>query len=144
MKTDFNLNRFLEAQESTYQYALAEIKNGQKESHWMWFIFPQIAGLGFTDFNIFYAIKNIEEAQAYYNHPILGKRLIEISKAMHQVQNKTALEILGKPDTRKLKSCMTLFTQLPNASPVFQQVLNKFYNGELDKKTLDILPSQNS
>lgn len=138
------LSRFLEAQQSTYETALSEIQQGKKQSHWMWFIFPQIIGLGFTDYNIFYAIKNMDEAQAYYNHPILGKRLIEISEAMLAIQNKTALEILGKPDTRKLKSCMTLFTQLPNASPVFQQVLNKFYNGELDKKTLDILPSQNS
>ena len=139
-----NLNRFLEAQQSTYKIALSEIQQGEKQSHWMWFIFPQINGLGFTDYNIFYAIKNIDEAKAYYNHPILGKRLIEITGAILAIQNKTALEILGKPDTRKLKSCMTLFSQLPNASPVFQQVLDKFYNGELDEKTMDILHSQKS
>lgn len=142
MDTAYNLNRFLEAQKSTYQKALAEIKNGQKESHWMWFIFPQIAGLGFTDYNIFYAIKNIEEAQAYYNHPILGKRLIEISEAIHLVQNKTSLEILGKPDTRKLKSCMTLFNYLPNPNPIFQAVLNKFYQGQQDKRTIEILKTK--
>lgn len=140
--TTTNLNRFLNAQQNTYQQALAEIKNGQKESHWMWFIFPQIAGLGFTDYNIFYAIKNIEEAQAYYNHPILGKRLIEISAAIQLVQNKTALEILGKPDTRKLKSCMTLFNQLPYANPIFQKVLNKYYQGKQDERTLEILHAQ--
>ncbi len=140
----YNLNRFLEAQQSTYETALTEIQQGNKQSHWMWFIFPQINGLGFTDYNIFYAIKNIDEAKAYYNHPILGKRLIEITGAILAIQNKTALEILGKPDTRKLKSCMTLFSQLPNASPVFQQVLDKFYNGELDEKTMDILHSQKS
>ncbi|MBK0369842.1 DUF1810 domain-containing protein [Flavobacterium agrisoli] len=134
-----NLNRFLQAQTNTYATALEEIQNGQKQSHWMWFIFPQIAGLGFTDYNIFYAIKNIKDAQAYYNHPILGKRLIEISEAILQVQNKTALEILGKPDSRKLKSCMTLFLQLPNAAPIFQKVLDKYYNAAQDEKTIEIL-----
>jgi uncharacterized protein (DUF1810 family) len=109
MATQNNLIRFLEAQENTYATALAEIKNGQKESHWMWFIFPQIEGLGFTDFNIFYAIKDIPEAIAYFKHPILGQRLIGISKEVLKIENKTALEIMGKPDTKKLKSCMTLF-----------------------------------
>lgn len=139
METAYNLNRFLEAQESTYKEALAEIKNGKKESHWMWFIFPQIAGLGFTDFNIFYAIQNKEEATQYINHPILGKRLIEITKAILGIKGKTALEILGKPDERKLKSCMTLFSTLANPNPVFQKVLDKYFQGNTDQKTLEIL-----
>ena len=104
MATPYNLNRFLEAQQNTYPKALAEIKLGQKQTHWMWFIFPQIVGLGFTDFNIFYAIKDIPEAIAYVKHPILGQRLIEISKELLKIENKSALEIMGKPDAKKLKS----------------------------------------
>jgi uncharacterized protein (DUF1810 family) len=136
-----DLNRFLEAQQNTYNTALLEIQQGKKQSHWMWFIFPQIAGLGYTDYNKFYAIKDIEEAQAYYNHPILGKRLIEISEAILQIPNKTALEIMGKPDTKKLKSCMTLFSLLPNSDSVFKSVLEKFYKGETDENTIAILKS---
>jgi uncharacterized protein (DUF1810 family) len=142
METAYNLNRFLEAQESKYQTALAEIKNGQKESHWMFFIFPQIAGLGFTDFNIFYAIQNLEEATQYLNHPILGYRLIEISEELLNLQGKTALEILGKPDDRKLKSCMTLFSQIQNTNPIFKSVLEKYYQGLNDEKTIIKLQSQ--
>lgn len=108
----------------------------------MWYVFPQIAGLGFTDYNIFYAIKDIQEAQAYYNHPILGQRLIKISKELLKIENKTALAILGKPDTKKLKSCMTLFSLLPNTNSVFASVLDKYYQGEADEKTIAILQSK--
>lgn len=142
MAVAYNLNRYLEAQQNNYPKALAEIKNGKKQSHWMWFIFPQIAGLGFTDYNIFYAIINIEEATQYLNHPILGQRLIEISKELLKIENKTALEIMGKPDTKKLKSCMTLFSLLPNTDSVFKSVLDKFYKGETDDKTISILKSK--
>ncbi|MES2239406.1 MAG: DUF1810 domain-containing protein [Bacteroidota bacterium] len=141
MTTSSNLTRFLEAQENTYLSALAEIKLGQKKTHWMWFIFPQIAGLGFTDYNVFYAIKDIQEAMSYLKHPILGQRLIEISKELLKIENKSALEIIGKPDTKKLKSCMTLFSVLPNTDSVFKSVLNKFYQGETDEKTISILKS---
>lgn len=142
MAVAYNLNRYLEAQQNNYPKALAEIKNGKKQSHWMWFIFPQIAGLGFTDYNIFYAIINIEEATQYLNHPILGQRLIEMSKELLKIENKTALEIMGKPDTKKLKSCMTLFSLLPNTDSVFKSVLDKFYKGETDDKTISILKSK--
>lgn len=142
MANSYDLTRYLEGQKSTYNNALAEIQRGKKQSHWMWFIFPQIIGLGFTDYNIHYAIKNIEEAQEYYNHPVLGKRLIEITTAFLNNKNISALEILGKPDTRKLKSCMTLFSQIPNVSSVFQDVLYQFYDGEQDHKTLEILQNQ--
>lgn len=142
MANSYDLSRYLEGQKSTYNNALAEIQQGKKQSHWMWFIFPQIIGLGFTDYNIFYAIKNIEEAKEYYYHPVLGKRLIEITTAFLNIKNKTALDILGKPDTRKLKSCMTLFLQVPNASTIFQDVLDNFYDGEQDQKTLEILQKQ--
>lgn len=139
METVFNLNRFLEAQETKYNDALSEIKNGRKLTHWMWYIFPQIAGLGFTDFNVFYAIQNKEEATQYLNHPVLGKRLIEISKAVVEIEGKTALEIFGKPDEIKLKSSMTLFSILNNPNPIFQQVLDKYYKGMKDENTLQLI-----
>lgn len=138
MKT-YNLNRFLEAQNTKYLDALKEIKNGKKQTHWMWFVFPQIKGLGFTDYNIFYGIANLEETQQYYDHPILGKHLIEITEALLNIENKTALEILGKPDERKLKSCMTLFSLLPNVSDCFELVLHKYYDNIKDNKTLQII-----
>lgn len=142
MTTPTNLNRFLEAQQNTYPTALEEIKNGKKASHWMWFIFPQIVGLGFTDYNIFYAIKDMNEAISYLQHPILGHRLIEISNELLKIENKTAQEIMGKPDTKKLKSCMTLFSVLPNTDSVFKSVLDKFYQGETDEKTIALLKSK--
>lgn len=142
METAYNLNRFLEAQETTYHNAVAEIKKGKKQSHWMWFVFPQIAGLGFTDYTVFYAIQNKEEAMQYIKHPILGKRLIEITNALLNITGKTALEIMGKQDERKLKSCMTLFAVLDEANPVFQKVLDHYFQGDKDDKTLKILDHQ--
>lgn len=139
METVFNLNRFLEAQETKYNDALSEIKNGRKLTHWMWYIFPQIAGLGFTDFNVLYAIQNKEEATQYLNHPVLGKRLIEISKAVVEIEGKTALEIFGKPDERKLKSSMTLFSIINDPNPIFQHVLDKYYKGMKDENTLKLI-----
>ena len=139
METTNNLNRFLEAQETKYNEALTEIKKGKKQGHWMWYIFPQIAGLGFSEYNVFYALKNIEEATQYLQHPVLGKRLIEISKAVLEINGKTANEIFGKPDDRKLKSCMTLFAQIKNTEPIFQKVLDKYYQGIKDEKTLQLL-----
>jgi uncharacterized protein (DUF1810 family) len=134
-----NLNRFLEAQENVYKQALREIQTGEKLSHWMWFIFPQVKGLGFTQYNIFYGIDDLKEAQHYYEHPVLGKRLIEITNALLKIENKTALEIMGRPDERKLKSCMTLFSLLPNSSKSFKDVLQKYYAGKVDEKTLEIV-----
>lgn len=142
MTSQIQLNRFLEAQENTYQDALNEIRKGKKQSHWMWFVFPQIKGLGFTDYNLFYAIENLQEAEAYYNHPILGKRLIEISQALLHIEGKTAFEIVGKPDDRKLKSCMTLFSLLSNVDNVFLEVLDKYFRGEKDLKTIEIVSNQ--
>ena len=139
MVKTFNLQRFLTAQETTYNEALSEITKGKKQSHWMWFIFPQIAGLGFTDYNVLYGIKNLEEATQYLQHPVLGKRLIEISKAVFEINGKTANDIFGKPDDRKLKSCMTLFAQITKTDPIFQKVLDKFYQGNKDEKTIQLL-----
>jgi uncharacterized protein (DUF1810 family) len=133
------LNRFLTAQERDYPIALAEIKSGRKRSHWMWYIFPQIAGLGYSETSKFYAIKGMAEAEAYLKHPVLGKRLVEISKALMELEDNDAGNIFGSPDDMKLKSSMTLFGALPDTDPVFAQVLAKFFNGISDGVTLQLL-----
>lgn len=133
------LNRFIDAQATSYAQALAEIKNGRKQSHWMWFIFPQLAGLGHSDMARFYAIRNLEEARHYLAHPVLGSRLIEIAAALLHVEGQNARQIMGSPDDLKLRSCMTLFSLVPEADPVFKDVLNKFFAGAPDSKTLAML-----
>lgn len=133
------LNRFLTAQEADYNQALAEIKAGRKRSHWMWYIFPQLDGLGFSSTSKFYAIKSREEAQAYLAHPILGLRLHEIAEAVLNVEGRTAGAIFGSPDDQKLKSCATLFAAVSRAGSVFERVLEKYYRGERDEKTLELL-----
>lgn len=135
----YNLKRFTEAQERDYELALSEIKNGRKRSHWIWYIFPQIKGLGFSDLSKFYAINRIEEAEAYLHDPLLSSRLIEISEALLQLPEHNATDIFGTPDDLKLKSSMTLFASVPGAPPVFQSVLDKFFDGLKDEKTLQIL-----
>lgn len=139
MATDYNFERFITAQEDTYFTALSEIKNGRKQSHWMWFIFPQIKGLGFSETSKLYAISDRREAIQYLEHPVLGKRLEEISNAILKVTGKSAHEIFGSPDDIKLQSSMTLFGSLPNAHPVFQSVLNTCFNGIKDEKTLQLI-----
>ena len=134
-----DLERFYKAQEYDYETALSEIRNGRKESHWMWYIFPQIAGLGRSTTAEYYAIKSKEEAKAYIEDPVLGKRLIEISQALLQVSSDDAEMVMGWPDNLKLRSCMTLFAEVAPDQPVFRNVLEKFYDGEMDGKTLDIL-----
>ncbi len=133
-----DLKRFLDAQERDYAIALSEIRSGRKRSHWMWYIFPQIAGLGFSETSKFYAIKNKREAESYLAHPVLGARLVEISATLLEIEGKTANQIFGSPDDAKLKSCMTLFGSLENAHPVFQRVLDKYFNGIKDRRTLDL------
>ena len=137
--THHNLQRFITAQQNDYQIALTEIKQGRKRNHWIWYIFPQIAGLGYSETSKYYALKNIEEVQAYLNHPILGSRLIEICTELLKLPANNATQIFGTPDDLKLRSCATLFAALPNTNPVFQQVLDKFFNGEADKNTLKII-----
>lgn len=137
--SDHNLQRFLTAQEGVYDKALAEIKNGRKTGHWMWFIFPQIKGLGFSETSMFYAIKNLEEAAAYSKHPVLGSRLIKICNELLNLENDDAGKIFGSPDDLKLKSSLTLFSETKNADPVFSLVLNKFFNGVKDARTLELL-----
>jgi uncharacterized protein (DUF1810 family) len=137
-----DLGRFLVAQEKDYTIALAEIKEGSKRSHWMWYIFPQIAGLGFSETSKFYALQNRAEADAYLRHPTLGSRLVEISTTLLNLEDKNATRIFGSPDDLKLKSSMTLFSELKGADPVFANVLAKFFNGIKDWETLNILNAQ--
>jgi uncharacterized protein (DUF1810 family) len=139
MTAQYNLKRFIDAQESKFQNALNEIKNGRKQSHWMWFIFPQIAGLGISETAKFYAIKDIVEASLYLEHPVLGSWLIEISKALLEIEGKTANQIFGSPDDLKLKSCMTLFSSIQITNTIFETVLEKYFNGTKDLKTLQLI-----
>lgn len=138
MNNEVNLERFVTAQQGSYERALAEIKNGRKESHWMWYIFPQIQGLGFSDTAKRYAINDIKEAEAFLQHPVLGERLIRISSELLEMKSNNALEVFGNPDHLKLKSSMTLFAHL-NINPVFKSVLDKFFKGETDDRTLRII-----
>ena len=142
MKEEKDLERFIAAQKTAYDVALAEIKSGRKQSHWMWYIFPQLQGLGFSETAKYYGIKNKHEAEAFLQHPILGSRLIRICNSLLQLHTNNAHQVFGSPDDLKLKSSMTLFASLSNTNPVFQQVLNQFFNGEKDTKTLQILEQQ--
>ena len=133
------LKRFIEAQSRDYEIALAEIKAGRKRSHWMWYIFPQVKGLGFSSTSQFYAIRDLKEAQAYFRHPVLGQRLIRISVALLELEGSNANLIFGSPDDLKLRSSMTLFAAVPDSDPVFQQVLQKYFQGKPDPHTLTLL-----
>ncbi len=137
-----DLERFRIAQQRYYPIALQEIKAGQKRSHWMWFIFPQIVGLGYSETAQYYAIKNIDEAKAYMEDETLGRNLIEISEALLDVESDNADEVMGWPDNLKLKSSMTLFSLAKPECEVFQKVLNKFFHGEWDQQTVEILSNQ--
>lgn len=139
-----DLNRYIEAQERQYAIALAEMRAGHKTSHWMWFIYPQIAGLGFSDVSRFYAIKNIEEAKAYLQHEVLGKRLREISKVLLMQDTDNANLIFGSPDDMKLHSSMTLFAIADEDNPdnVFVKVIAKYFKGKYDRRTVEILEEQ--
>ncbi len=138
------LQRFVDAQSSDYEIALTEIKKGKKQSHWMWYIFPQLKGLGVSSTSQNYAIENIKEAEEFLNHPLLGNRLIEISNELLKLNTNDANKIFGSPDDVKLKSSMTLFSILHNKNDFFQNVLVKFFNGEKDNRTLKILESQSN
>ena len=134
-----SLDRFLEAQERMYETALKEIKNGEKESHWMWYIFPQLRGLGRSQMAYIYGINGPEEAKAYLDHPILSARLIEICEALLEYKDQDIEEILGDIDAMKLRSSMTLFALISENESVFHQVLDCFYNGSLDQVTLKVI-----
>ncbi len=134
-----DLSRFVRAQEGVYERALAEVRSGRKRSHWMWYIFPQLAGLGFSATSRRYAIKSLAEAEAYLNHPVLGPRLRECAEAALQVQGRSAFEVFGSPDDVKLRSCATLFALVSPPGSVFEQLLDKYFQGERDDQTLRLL-----
>jgi uncharacterized protein (DUF1810 family) len=135
----FQLSRFVCAQQDVFEQALAEIRSGKKRTHWMWYIFPQIDGLAFSSTSKYYAIKSIEEAKAYLNHPVLGPRLLECAEAVVRVEGRSATDIFGSPDDMKLRSCATLFACVAPPASVFDRLLTKYYHGERDGKTLRLL-----
>jgi uncharacterized protein (DUF1810 family) len=129
------------AQAEAYARALAEVRAGLKQSHWMWFVFPQIDGLGMSPMSRTYAIKNLDEARAYLDHPVLGPRLLECMGAVLEVSGRSAHDIFGSPDDWKLRSCATLFAQVSPAGSVFEQALAKYFDGQGDPKTLRLIRS---
>jgi uncharacterized protein (DUF1810 family) len=133
------LERFVNAQETDYDTALSEIRAGRKRTHWMWYIFPQVEGLGFRETSRYYAVKGIAEAEDYFRHPLLGQRLIQISNELLHLDTSDATAIFGSPDDLKLKSCMTLFALLPQTDPVFASVLSKFFGGRMDELTVRLI-----
>ena len=135
---NYDLQRFHKAQKFDYPVAIGEIKNGRKESHWMWYIFPQLKELGYSSTAKYYGLTK-DEAKAYINDEILKSRLIEISQALLELTSSNATEILGYPDDLKLKSCMTLFSEIAPEIEVFDQVLQKFFSGKKDDNTLKLL-----
>lgn len=139
-----NLQRFLDAQHGRYDQAVAELRQGTKRSHWIWYIFPQLTGLGSSSTAERFAIRNSKEAKAYIEHPVLGPRLIEACRAVLSVEGKSAASIMGHPDDLKLRSCVTLFLQVAPEYPEFGHVLEKYYGGEPDQRTLQLLPTQSN
>jgi uncharacterized protein (DUF1810 family) len=135
----FDLERFVKAQQLTYVLALRELRSGRKLSHWMWWIFPQIDGLGFSSTTQKYSIKSLDEAEAYLAHPVLGQRLLECAEAVLAVENRTAHQIMGSPDDVKLHSSATLFACASPPASVFHQLLDKYFNSEPDQRTLEKL-----
>lgn len=137
-----DITRFLDAQNKLYLTAFSEIKKGKKQSHWMWFIFPQIKGLGKSNVSTYYALANVNEAKEFLSHPILAKHLIEITKLLLTFKRKSIESILGELDARKLCSSMTLFAQVEGADPVFQETLDAFFSGYSDPLTVSIISTQ--
>jgi uncharacterized protein (DUF1810 family) len=141
MARSYKLERFVDAQDlnGIYEQAVSELRAGQKVSHWMWFIFPQIAGLGRSSMSEKFAISSLDEAQAYLRHPVLGPRLTSCARTVMEINGKSAVEIFGRMDAAKLRSSMTLFMNAAPDEPVFGAVLDKYFNGAPDKATVDLL-----
>lgn len=135
----YNLKRFIQAQEGVYDKVLSELKSGRKTSHWMWYIFPQFKGLGFSATANFYAIKSLQEARCYLRHPVLGKRLLECSEIVLCFKDRSIDDIFGYPDHLKLLSCMTLFSQIADPGSVFAAVIAQCFDGKPDARTLELL-----
>jgi uncharacterized protein (DUF1810 family) len=141
---DYNLHRFQDAQERVYDTVLAELRAGRKSSHWIWFIFPQIAGLGHSAMAQQFAIGSLDEAKAYLQHPVLGQRLRECTQLVLNVEGRSAEEIFSYPDNLKFRSCMTLFSTATTDNTIFKSALLRYFDGKPDQKTLDILAQQSS
>jgi uncharacterized protein (DUF1810 family) len=135
----FNLQRFVDAQSEIYESAVRELRAGQKRSHWMWFVFPQLLGLGRSPMAVKYAISGLEEAEAYLKHSLLGERLVECSRLIVDIDGVIIEQILGFPDCWKFRSCMTLFAEADCADSIFDEAIKKFYDGVRDEKTLELL-----
>jgi uncharacterized protein (DUF1810 family) len=131
----FDLQRFLDAQQQTYDQALAELRSGEKRTHWMWFVFPQITGLGRSGMAQRFAISGLEEAKAYLSHPVLGRRLVESARALTDLDTADAAQVFGPVDAQKLQSSMTLFAKAAPDEPVFREVLDHYFGGALDERT---------
>lgn len=142
MNDAYNLNRFLTAHAPTYDSVLTELRAGRKFSHWIWFIFPQITGLGHSDMAQQFAIASLDEAKAYLEHPVLGQRLRECTQLVLNVEGRSADEIFGHPDYLKFRSCMTLFMAATTDNTLFKSALLKYFDGQPDQVTLDILAQQ--
>ena len=136
---NFDLTRFLRAQNMSYQTALSEIRAGEKQSHWMWFIFPQLKGLGFSDTAQYYGIDGLAEAKAYMENEVLSARLIEITSAALALKSSDASEVFGYPDDLKFRSSMTLFSLVEPKNEIFQRALDKFFDGKPDERTIELL-----
>jgi uncharacterized protein (DUF1810 family) len=144
MNEAYNLQHFLNAQERVYDTVLAELRTGRKSSHWIWFIFPQIAGLGHSAMAQQFAIGSLDEANAYLQHPVLGQRLRECTQLVLSVEGRSAEEIFSYPDNLKFRSCMTLFLMAATDNTLFKNALHKYFDGQPDQLTLDILAHRSS
>ena len=134
-----NLQRFIAAQEDDYAAALAEIRSGRKRSHWMWYVFPQFEGLGASARSRRYAVKSVEEATAYLRHPVLGARLRECAQAVLDIDERSATDIFGSPDDMKLRSCATLFAHVSQEGSAFHHIIDKYFAGRHDERTLKLI-----
>ena len=143
MTDDFDLQRFVDAQEPVYGHVIDELAAGRKTSHWMWFVFPQVAGLGMSSMSRRYAISGLPEAAAYLAHPILGPRLRECTALVNAIQGRTIREIFGSPDDVKFRSCMTLFGEAAAGEEIFATALRTYFGGKPDSRTLAVLGRSN-
>lgn len=139
MADPFDLDRFMSAQAGIYPQVMAELRAGKKRSHWIWFIFPQMKGLGHSSYSEFYGIGSLDEAVAYWSHPVLGRRLEECTSLVNQIQKRPIEEILGYPDDLKFRSSMTLFSRAATDTAIFTQTLDKYFGGKPDRLTLELL-----
>ena len=139
MHYPYHLERFVEAQEDVFAEVLDELRAGRKRGHWMWFIFPQMKGLGRSAAAAYYGVGSLEEAAAYLRHPVLGPRLVECTQLVNEVEDRSIHEILGSPDDLKFRSSMTLFARAAEDDTAFRAALNKYFGGEPDRLTLELL-----